>query len=453
MSDDPRLHLLNDRSVNDDGRYVLYWMQSAQRADDNAALHRALLEGNRLGVSVLAVFAVTDDYPEANERHFAFMLEGLQETREQLAERGVKLIGRRGNPPDVAVELSQEAAAVVTDAGYLSLLRQWRTTLGEKSPVRVECVEADVIVPVGLASDKAEYAARTLRPKINRQRDACLSVTPVLTASTSSLPLNITGDLDLSDPEGVLASLDVDRSVPRSARFTGGLSAARQRLTTFLRSHLDGYADRRADPADPSTSEISPWLHFGQIGVAEVVQKVLDADAGSDEDKEAYVEELVVRRELAVNHVWFHSDYGTFACLPEWARKTLDEHRDDPREHVYTRKQLENADTHDPYWNAAMGEMVKTGYMHNMMRMYWGKKVLEWSNTPEYAFKTLLYLNNRYFIDGRDANSYANVSWIFGLHDRGWTERDVFGKVRFMNDKGLERKFDIQRYVDWVDGL
>ncbi len=453
MPDDSRRHTLNDKPVNKDGRYMLYWMQSSQRADDNAALHRAIREANRLDVSVLAVFGLTDDYPEANERHFAFMLEGLKETSQRLAARGVKLVGHLGAPADVAIRYSEDAVAVVTDAGYLSLLREWRDSLAAASPVRVEVVESDVIVPVGMASDKAEYAARTLRPKINRQRDACLSVSTSLKPATSSLPLNLTGDLDFSEPEEILQSLDVDRSVPRSDRFTGGISAARQKLANFLRSDLDEYAERRADPADPRTSELSPWLHFGQIGIAEVVQKVLEAGSASDEDKEAYIEELVVRRELAINHVWFTENYGTYQSLPDWARKTLAEHRDDRREHVYSRDQLEAGETHDPYWNAAMGEMLKTGYMHNMMRMYWGKKVLEWSNTPEYAYETLLYLNNRWFIDGRDANSYANVAWIFGLHDRGWTEREVYGKVRYMNDKGLERKFDIKRYVEWVDSL
>ena len=168
-------------------------------------------------------------------------------------------------------------------------------------------------------------------------------------------------------------------------------------------------------------------------------------------DKEAYLEELIVRRELACNYVFHTPDYDSYRCLPDWARKTLSEHADDERPTRYTRSELEAAQTDDPYWNAAMQEMLKTGYMHNYMRMYWGKKILEWCNTPQYAYRTALYLNNKYFLDGRDVNSYANVGWLFGLHDRAWTERDIFGKVRYMNANGLRSKFDIDAYVDWVE--
>ena len=185
----------------------------------------------------------------------------------------------------------------------------------------------------------------------------------------------------------------------------------------------------------------------------EIGLKVCAASGGRDADRDSYLEELIVRRELAANFVHFQPDYGSYSCLPEWARKTLEEHRDDPREHVYTKSEMEKAQTHDRYWNAAMREMVHTGFMHNYMRMYWGKKILEWCRTPEYAFRTALELNNRYFLDGRDMSSYANVAWCFGLHDRGWTEREIFGKVRYMNDRGLERKFDMEGYRKRVDDL
>ena len=185
----------------------------------------------------------------------------------------------------------------------------------------------------------------------------------------------------------------------------------------------------------------------------EIAIKVRGASAASDEDKAAFLEELVVRRELAVNFVYYADDYDKYACLPDWARKTLADHRDDDRPHRYTRQELENADTHDRYWNAAMTEMLATGYMHNYMRMYWGKKILEWSNTPEYAYRTALYLNNKYFLDGRDANSYAGVAWLFGLHDQAWAEREIYGKVRYMSAGGLESKFDIDAYVRRVHTL
>ena len=251
----------------------------------------------------------------------------------------------------------------------------------------------------------------------------------------------------------MLGKLDVDRTVGRVERLRGGTSEARRLLGRFLRHDLPGYADARSDPANPQASRLSPYLHFGQISPVEVARKAQGARGASEEDREAFLEELVVRRELAVNFVWFTRDYDRYGCLPGWARETLAEHADDERPHRYTARELERAETHDEAWNAAMTEMRKTGYLHNSMRMYWGKKILEWCNTPEYAYRTTLELNNRYFLDGRDPSSYANVAWIFGLHDRAWGERPVFGKVRSMTAGGLERKFDVDAYVAWVDDL
>ena len=319
--------------------------------------------------------------------------------------------------------------------------------------MRVLQVESDVVVPVELASDKAEYAARTIRPKIERRLDERATPVPTLQVRHSAGALELSSEIDFADPDGVLGSMALDREVPRTSHFRGGTSEARRRLSGFLRHHLEGYAERRADPARRDTSELSPYLHFGQIGVLEIVAKVQRAEGGSAADRKAYLEELIVRRELARNYTWFTPDYDTYGALPDWARKTLEEHRDDERPARYTRAELEGAQTDDPYWNAAMEEMRRSGYMHNAMRMYWGKKVLEWCNTPEYAFRTLLHLNNRWFLDGRDPSSYANVAWVFGLHDRPWQERDVFGKVRYMNAAGLERKFDIDAYVERVGKL
>ena len=180
---------------------------------------------------------------------------------------------------------------------------------------------------------------------------------------------------------------------------------------------------------------------------------VRDRSAGASADRSAYLEELIVRRELAINFVHFGQNYDSYACLPEWTHATLDAHRGDRRPEIYDRAKLEAAKTHDPYWNAAMREMVHTGFMHNYMRMYWAKKILEWSETPEDAFATALHLNNKYFLDGRDANCYAGVAWTFGLHDRPWPERPIFGKVRYMNANGLKRKFDMNSYLYAVDRL
>ena len=453
MIEADRVKKLNDASVNDDGTYVLYWMQQSQREAHNPALEYAIERANELGKPALCVFVIDASYPDANLRHFSFMLEGLAETTARLADRGIKLVGRFGSPPEVAAEISEDAALVVCDRGYLKHQRRWRKELARSADVAVVQVEGDVVVPVETVSDKQEYAARTIRSKINKRRDDYIHSLDRTQPDKSSLPLSVTGDADLRRPDAVLAELDIDRSVEKSERFTPGTDAAQKALTRFLRRDLDGYADARNDPSNPQASRLSPYLHFGQISPVEVAVKVGRASSGTQKDKEAFLEELIVRRELAMNFVFYCDDYDKYACLPDWASRTLDEHRDDPRPDRYTRQQLESADTHDAYWNAAMNEMLKTGYMHNYMRMYWGKKIIEWTNTPEYAYSTALYLNNKYFIDGRDPNSYTGVAWLFGVHDRAWVERDVFGKVRYMSASGLESKFDIDGYVDFVESL
>jgi deoxyribodipyrimidine photo-lyase len=236
-------------------------------------------------------------------------------------------------------------------------------------------------------------------------------------------------------------------------RFRGGTGQARRRLRVFIAARLGGYAEQRGEPAAFQCSLLSPYLHFGQISPVEIALAVRGADRGTPADSRAYLEELIVRRELAANFVHYQPRYDDYASIPAWAWATLEAHRADRREHLYTRAQLEAARTHDPYWNAAMREMRVTGFMHNYMRMYWAKKILEWSAEPEAAFRTILHLNNKYFLDGRDPSSYANVAWIFGVHDRPWPERPVFGKVRSMTAQGLERKFDMAAYLRAVEDL
>ncbi len=354
--------------------------------------------------------------------------------------------------------LARRAALVVTDTAYLQPPRGWRETLAGAIHVPLVRVESDVVVPVELASPKREYAARTIRTKLAKHRDdEEFGPVPRVKPKRSSLELDLDagdgGRCDFTDPDALLGALDIDRDVPRVQRFIGGTDEARKRLTSFVREHLDGYEDGRRAAERRGSSELSPYLHFGQIGLGEIVATVRQAGDGIGGDVEAFLEELIVRRELARNFTWYTENGAAYASLPDWARATLAEHRDDERPERYTRDELDAAATDDPYWNAAMREMKHTGYMHNMLRMYWGKKVLEWCNTPEYAYRTLLYLNDRYFLDGRDPSSYANVGWVFGLHDRPWFEREVFGKVRYMNANGLKRKFDREGYVKRVDEL
>ena len=448
-----RLKDLNETPERPDACYVLYWMQQAQRVASNHALEYALEQASALGLPLVVGFGLMDDYPEANRRHYAFMLEGLAEVAGDLEARGIRFVLRHGPPDRVALGLAEKAALVVCDRGYLRHQVAWRRTVADGAPCRVVQVESDVVVPVEIASGKAEFGARTIRPKIDRQRDAFLEPLEQREVAHPSLDLDLKSDLDPRDPGGTLDRLKLDASVDRVARFKGGASEARARLARFIDEKLDGYAEGRNEPIARQCSELSPYLHFGQISPIDLALAAKGSKGIGQEDRASFLEELIVRRELAMNFVAFTKDYDQFGMLPDWARKTMREHRDDPREHVYEQAALAAGKTHDPYWNAAMREMRVSGYMHNYMRMYWGKKIIEWSRTHEEAFATTLALNNRYFLDGRDPASYANVGWLYGLHDRAWTERPVFGKLRYMNANGLKRKFDIEAYVNWTKTL
>jgi deoxyribodipyrimidine photo-lyase len=444
-----RVQHLNESDVRD-GDYVLYWMQSSQRAEQNHALEYAAQRANELGQRLLVVFGLTDDYPEANLRHYAFMLEGLKDAQESLEGRGIKMVVRKGSPDEVTIEAGEDASLVVTDRGYMRPQKRWREKVAGEAGCLVTQVETDVVVPVELASGKQEHAARTLRPRIGEYlEDFLVALTPTKVEKQST---NMRAEgLDLSDIGGVLDGMDLDRSVGAlSHLYTGGTSEAKRLFRRFLKNSFDGYVEHRNQPQTDDVSHMSKYLHFGHISPIWLALEARSSKSRKD-NIDSFVEELVVRRELSMNFVFYNDDYDSFSNLPGWAKETLRQHKDDEREYTYTRKQLENARTHDEYWNAAMREMVHTGYMHNYMRMYWGKKILEWSNTPEHAYRTTLYLNNKYFLDGRDPNSFANVAWVFGQHDRGWTEREVYGKVRYMSAGGLERKTKPDQYVKKVE--
>jgi deoxyribodipyrimidine photo-lyase len=395
-----------------------------------------------------------DDYPEANARHYLFMLQGLADVRKNLKERGVAFVVRRGRPAEVAAQFANDAALVVTDRGYLRHQRQWRADLAaacDQSEIPLVQVESDAVVPVEVASNKREYAARTLRPKIARYLEEFLKPVRAMPVKRDGRSLKIKSDIELGDPAKAVAGMKLDRSVPTVARFfTGGEDAARKGLDGFVSRRLRGYGEGRNEPAEDRTSHMSAYLHFGQISPLELALRVRGAKA-PEGDIESYVEELVVRRELAINYCYYTENYDSYAALPGWAKQTLKDHAKDSRPHVYTAEELESAKTDDPWWNAAQVEMNTTGFMHNYMRMYWGKKILEWSSSPREGFETTLRLNNRLFLDGRDCSGYANVGWIYGLHDRPWgPARQVFGTVRYMNAAGLKRKFDMEGYVERV---
>ena len=441
-----RVHLLT-QGEGHGGDYVLYWMHASQRAEDNHALEYAVISANALRLPVLVLFCIIPSLPFAIERHYAFMLEGIDEVKRSLSNRGIGFIVRKGEPEGIVTSFSEDAALLVTDLDYVRRGKAWRERIFASVTCPVTIVETNVVVPLGVTSKKEEYSAATIRPKIWKHALTYL-VAPhheevIITSSERDET-----ELLHKDRRSLLGTLAKTRTRHLSSSFKGGTSVALRLLSDFVEQKLSTYASLRNDPAEDSVSHLSPYLHFGQISPVTVASTVLGHQT---EGVDAFLEELVVRRELAMNYVHYNPNYDTLAGVSSWARATLEDHADDRREHIYSFDELENARTHDAYWNAAQKEMVHTGTMHGYMRMYWGKKILEWSETPADAFSRALELNNRYELDGRDPNGYAGIAWCFGNHDRPWKERPVFGKVRYMNDRGLERKFDMSRYVERME--
>jgi len=446
-----RVRRLNERPWQPGG-CVVYWMQQAQRAQDNPALQFACGQAQRLGVPVVVVFTLLRRYPEATLRHFRFMLEGLAETGQTLSARGIPLVVRWGEPVPVVLDLAQNAAGIVCDRAYLPPLAAWRTAIAATAPCAVWQVETELVVPADVASERVEVAARTLRSRLMRHLTEHLEVNTEAPVQSAEPP-TLAGE-SLADLNGLCRGIDADRRPePVTRFFTGGHAGAERALDRFMRTALNGYAVRRRHPEAGAVSHLSPYLQYGQISAQRIAATVAARPGTASADRDAFLDELIVRRELAHNYTLHHPAWDRYEGIPAWARETLARHAGDPRPHVYELAQLEAAATHDPYWNAAMTEARLTGYMHNHLRMYWGKKILEWSPDAQTAHARCLYLNNRYFLDGLSPNSYANVGWLFGLHDRPWPERPIFGTVRYMNAAGLERKCDIAAYVAGIGRL
>jgi deoxyribodipyrimidine photo-lyase len=448
MIQEQRIRPLNDRKIKD-GRYVLYWMQQSQRAAYNHALEHAIDIANRLDLPVLVFFGITAGFPEANARHYAFMIEGLQSVRDDLARRGIGFVPRIVAPDEGAVIMAQDAAVTITDRGYLRIQKEWRSSAAGRLACPLIQVESDAVVPVETASSKEEYSAGTFRPRITRLLFAYLQPLAERRCRRRSLDMVIPCDA-IDDTATILKKLGADAGVPPIRWIKGGTDAGLRNLDEFIQNKLERFDELRNDPGSDCSSNLSPYLHFGQISSLQAALALLDSGSPG---KDRFLEELIVRRELAINFVHYNRDYDSYRCLPEWARATLMKHGRDRREYRYRFEELESGATHARYWNAAQREMAVSGKMHGYMRMYWGKKILEWSGSPESAFENVLRLNNKYNIDGRDPNGYAGVAWCFGKHDRAWPERAIFGKIRYMNDKGLERKFDMEAYCARVEAL
>lgn len=435
-----------------------------QRAIDNHAMAYAQSVAVAHNVPLKVVFNLVPKFLEATLRQYAFMIKGLEEVEQVLREKEIPLHLLKGDPVKTvpAFVLEHDAMLLVTDFSPLRVGAAWvksvataldnhakATNDSDRSQVgAVPMVQVDAhnVVPCWVASPKLEYGARTIRSKINNLLPEYLTPMPALVSN----PPGSLQDCEPVDWKEALAGLQIDRTVGEVNTFTPGSAAGYQMLDKFIGSKIKKYAEQRNDPNNDVLSNLSPYLHFGQISAQAAVLRVKASKQAHGGGMDSFVEECVVRRELSDNFCFYnHANYDSLKGLYGWAKETLQTHSADKRAHLYTRDQLESAQTHDDLWNAAQLQMTKEGKMHGFLRMYWAKKILEWTVSPTQALEFAIYLNDRYQLDGRDPNGYVGCMWsIGGIHDQGWAERPVFGKIRYMNYKGCQRKFDLKKFVD-----
>jgi deoxyribodipyrimidine photo-lyase len=424
---------------------VVYWMSRDQRVEDNWALLYAQELALQMKAPLAVVFCLVPQFLDATLRQFGFMLKGLEQVEKSLKDLKIPFFLIRGWPkeeiPKFAAE--SEVTILVSDFDPLRIKREWKEEVANRLEIPLYEVDTRNIVPCWLASPKQEYAAYTLRPKIHR-------LLPEFLVKFSKLqvhPFTWSGKVKSTNWKRVVGSLEVNRAVSEVDWLEPGERAARQTLNLFLKDKLQEYDEKRNDPTENSVSHLSPYLHFGQISAQRVALEV-KKDQTESKKKDSFLEELIVRRELADNYCFYNEKYDQFEGFHPWAQKTLNEHRGDKREYVYSLEEFEEAKTHDDLWNGAQMEMVQRGKMHGYMRMYWAKKILEWTESPERALEIAIYLNDKYELDGRDSNGYAGIAWsVGGVHDRAWSERPVFGKIRYMSYNGCKRKFNIKNYI------
>lgn len=459
MRNNERVVALNDKPVNANARYVLYWMQMFKRVDNNHSLIWAIRKANELKLPLVVYEGLKYYYPWASDRIHTFILEGVEEKRAEFERLGIRYLfylqKDADSPKNTVAALARDAALIVTDDFPCFIVPRHSRRIAERAEIAVHAVDSNGIVPMS-RFDKEEYAAYTIRPKIKKLLDRYLVPLANETVEKSSIGIDIDSDFETlvtsADIPTLVAKCDIDHSVPASRVYHGGTANGRKRLSTFVTDILCKYDTARNKPDRDGSSRLSSYLHFGFLSPLEIALAVRAADA-PQESIDAYLEELIVRRELSYNMTRFNPNYDSLACLPPWVHKSMREHAGDERQYTYSLDQLEAGETHDELWNAAQREMVATGEMHNYVRMLWGKNVIAWSPSYEVAFETLIHLNNKYCLDGRNPNSYAGILWCFGKHDRPWMERPVFGTIRYMTSGSTGKKFDSKKYIEWTKGL
>jgi deoxyribodipyrimidine photo-lyase len=479
--DTVRILKLNDAPIRSDGEYVLYWMVAARRTRYNSALDRALEIAEEVGQPLLIFEPLRVGYEWASARFHRFLIEGMVDNARACADAGVAYYPyvepEAGAGRGLLQRLAERASAVVTDDFPSFFLPRMVREAARSIPKAFEAVDGNGILPMRQASrafPTAHQFRRFLHPELLEHLthppvpdplgDAG---GPIASPAKDILTTWPAADLDALSGPGGLNDLAIDHDVQPVDWLPGGPASADDRLQRFLDHRLDQYAELRNQPGADGTSSLSPFLHFGHIATHEVVERVLDREEwspdrieegargkrsgwwGISESGEGFLDELVTWRELGFNNAANDSRFDQYDGLPEWARRTLAEHADDRREHLYGQETLEAAETHDELWNAAQRQLAIEGRIHGYLRMLWGKKILQWSATPQDAFAVMVELNNKYALDGRDPNSYSGISWVLGRYDRPWgPERPIFGKVRYMTSENTARKFDVREYLE-----
>jgi deoxyribodipyrimidine photo-lyase len=445
FTDNPRVTARRAGLPDPDGKCVVYWMQRSQRGVDNPALDVAVEVGNTLGQPVVVFFAPVPFYPHANLRHYHFLAEGIPDIAEAMQRRNIGFVLRRFPDHSLLKFCAQvKASLVVGDENPMREPESWRRKASKKLNIPLWTVDADVIVPSNLLL-KEQYASHIIRPRLQAQLERFM-VKPK--NAKARVPWKRPGGLQSLDSDfDITQGWPLDRSVGPVSSFRGGTKEGLRLLQKFIKHGLASYRTTRNKPEMEGTSRLSPYLHFGHISPLTVALAVAKARVPKA-DKEAFLNQIITWRELAINMVRFNPNYDNFECGEPWAHRSLAKHAKDKRPILYSEQQLESAETYDPLWNAAQMQMVKTGWMHNYLRMYWAKKILEWSPSAAQAFQIAVRLNDKYELDGRDPNGYAGIAWsIVGKFDRPWFERPIFGQIRYMSGASTGRKFDSKKYI------
>jgi len=446
-----RVNLLNEKRIASVSMKkhssVVYWMSREQRVKDNWGLIFASQLAIEKGLKLNVIFCLADNFLGATLRQYDFLLKGLAKVEKALKERNIPFVIKTGSPEISVLEFINETDAgyCVTDFDPLRIKREWTRKIIERIEIPLFEVDSHNIVPARFVSNKQEFGAYTIRPKIKKHLDYFLEEFPEDEIFPES---NYSGMGVGNDYEKIVCKLEIDRTIKPVDSFSSGEDEALRILQRFLDKGIYSYDEKRNDPLSDSSSNLSPYLHFGQISSHRIALEINKLKI-AENITASFLEELIIRKELSDNFCLYNENYDKFAGFQNWAQISLNKHRDDIRDYIYDLNKFEAAQTHDDLWNAAQNEMKFTGKMHGYLRMYWAKKILEWTDSPEKAMRIAIYLNDKYELDGRDPNGYTGIAWsIGGVHDRAWFEREVYGKIRYMNYNGCKKKFDVKAYIN-----